>query len=81
MKNAVLTLFLNGVKLSTNAFACPSYSFLADGTEVEKSSRWHILDKGKGMEGMKFTIQVSTLDCTNVVCIQQPSLSNGSNWR
>jgi pyruvate-ferredoxin/flavodoxin oxidoreductase len=44
----------------------------SDGTEVESSDGSKFFDaKGKGMEGMKFTIQVSTLDCTECgVCVQ-----------
>ena len=66
----------NCIQCNQCVFACPHAvirAFLADGTEVEKApDGTKFLDaKGKGMEGMKFTIQVSTLDCTECgVCVQ-----------
>lgn len=66
----------NCIQCNACVFACPHAvirAFLADGTEVEKAPEGtKFLDaKGKNMEGMKFTIQVSTLDCTECgVCVQ-----------
>ncbi|MFH0766547.1 MAG: pyruvate:ferredoxin (flavodoxin) oxidoreductase, partial [Bacillota bacterium] len=66
----------NCIQCNACVFACPHAvirAFLADGTEVKKApDGTKFLDaKGKNMDGMKFTIQVSTLDCTECgVCVQ-----------
>ena len=66
----------NCIQCNQCVFACPHAvirAFLADGTEVANAPEGaKMLDaKGKGMEGLKFTIQVSTLDCTECgICVQ-----------
>ncbi len=66
----------NCIQCNQCVFACPHAvirSFLVDETEQANAPEGaKLLDaKGKGMEGMKFTIQVSTLDCTECgVCVQ-----------
>ena len=66
----------NCIQCNQCVFACPHAvirAFLADGTEATNAPDGaKMLDaKGKGMEGMKFTIQVSTLDCTECgICVQ-----------
>ncbi|RJX24281.1 MAG: pyruvate:ferredoxin (flavodoxin) oxidoreductase [Acholeplasma sp.] len=66
----------NCIQCNQCVFACPHgviRGFLADETEVAGAPEGAKLlqAKGKGMEGYKFTIQVSTLDCTECgVCVQ-----------
>ncbi|MDO9629951.1 MAG: pyruvate:ferredoxin (flavodoxin) oxidoreductase [Acholeplasmataceae bacterium] len=66
----------NCIQCNQCVFACPHAvirAFLADGTEVANAPEGaKMLDaKGKGMEGLKFTIQISTLDCTECgICVQ-----------
>ena len=66
----------NCIQCNQCVFACPHAvirAFLADGTEAQNAPEGAKLlqAKGKGMEGYKFTIQVSTLDCTECgVCVQ-----------
>jgi pyruvate-ferredoxin/flavodoxin oxidoreductase len=66
----------NCIQCNQCVFACPHAvirSFLADENEVRNAPEGSkfITAKGKGMEGYQFTIQVSTLDCTECgVCVQ-----------
>jgi pyruvate-ferredoxin/flavodoxin oxidoreductase len=66
----------NCIQCNQCVFACPHAvirAFLADGTEAQNAPEGAkmLQAKGKGMEGYKFTIQVSTLDCTECgVCVQ-----------
>ncbi|MDR4968908.1 MAG: 2-oxoacid:acceptor oxidoreductase family protein, partial [Acholeplasmataceae bacterium] len=66
----------NCIQCNQCVFACPHAvirGFLADETEAANAPEGaKMLDaKGKDMAGMKFTIQVSTLDCTECgVCVQ-----------
>ncbi len=66
----------NCIQCNQCVFACPHAvirSFLVDENEVEHApDSAKLLDaKGKNMDGMKFTIQVSALDCTECgVCVQ-----------
>lgn len=66
----------NCIQCNQCVFACPHAvirSFLVDENEVANAPEGAKLleAKGRGMEGMKFTIQVSTLDCTECgVCVQ-----------
>jgi pyruvate-ferredoxin/flavodoxin oxidoreductase len=66
----------NCIQCNQCVFACPHAvirAFLADSTEAQNAPEGAkmLQAKGKGMEGYKFTIQVSTLDCTECgVCVQ-----------
>ena len=66
----------NCIQCNQCVFACPHAvirAFLADSTEAANAPEGAkmLQAKGKGMEGYKFTIQVSTLDCTECgVCVQ-----------
>lgn len=66
----------NCIQCNQCVFACPHAvirAFLADSTEAAHAPEGAkmLQAKGKGMEGYKFTIQVSTLDCTECgVCVQ-----------
>jgi len=66
----------NCIQCNQCVFACPHAvirAFLADSTEAANApdGAKMLQAKGKGMEGYKFTIQVSTLDCTECgVCVQ-----------
>ncbi len=66
----------NCIQCNNCVFACPHAvirSFLVDENEVANAPEGtKFLDaKGKGMEGYKFAIQISTLDCTECgVCVQ-----------
>lgn len=66
----------NCIQCNQCVFACPHgviRGFLADETEAANAPDGaKMLDaKGRGLEGMKFSIQVSTLDCTECgVCVQ-----------
>ena len=66
----------NCIQCNQCVFACPHAvirGFLADDSEVANAPEGAkmLQAKGKGMEGYKFTIQVSTLDCTECgVCVQ-----------
>ena len=66
----------NCIQCNQCVFACPHAvirGFLADESEAANAPEGAkmLQAKGKGMEGYKFTIQVSTLDCTECgVCVQ-----------
>ena len=66
----------NCIQCNQCVFACPHgviRAFLPDETEAANApdGAKMLQAKGKGMEGYKFTIQVSTLDCTECgVCVQ-----------
>jgi pyruvate-ferredoxin/flavodoxin oxidoreductase len=66
----------NCIQCNQCVFACPHgviRAFLPDETEAANAPEGAkmLQAKGKGMEGYKFTIQVSTLDCTECgVCVQ-----------
>ncbi len=66
----------NCIQCNQCVFACPHgviRGFLATETEAANAPEGAkmINAKGKGLEGMKFSIQVSTLDCTECgVCVQ-----------
>ena len=66
----------NCIQCNQCVFACPHgviRGFLADESEASGAPEGAkmLQAKGKGMEGYKFTIQVSTLDCTECgVCVQ-----------
>ena len=66
----------NCIQCNQCVFACPHAvirAFLADENEAANAPEGAkmLQAKGKGMEGYKFTIQVSTLDCTECgVCVQ-----------
>jgi pyruvate-ferredoxin/flavodoxin oxidoreductase len=66
----------NCIQCNQCVFACPHAvirAFLADEQEAAQAPEGAkmLQAKGKGMEGYKFTIQVSTLDCTECgVCVQ-----------
>ncbi len=66
----------NCIQCNQCVFACPHgviRGFLADENEASGAPEGAkmLQAKGKGMEGYKFTIQVSTLDCTECgVCVQ-----------
>ncbi|MBE0700441.1 MAG: pyruvate:ferredoxin (flavodoxin) oxidoreductase, partial [Acholeplasmataceae bacterium] len=66
----------NCIQCNQCVFACPHAvirSFLADEnekTDAPEGTKF-LQAKGKGMDGYKFTIQVSTLDCTECgICVQ-----------
>lgn len=66
----------NCIQCNQCVFACPHAvirAFLADGTEVTNAPEGakFLNAVGKGMEAYKYTIQVSTLDCTECgVCVE-----------
>ena len=66
----------NCIQCNQCVFACPHgviRAFLSDDAETANAPEGAKLlqAKGKGMDGYKFTIQVSTLDCTECgVCVQ-----------
>jgi len=66
----------NCIQCNQCVFACPHAvirAFLADETEATNApdGAKMLQAKGKGMDGYKFTIQVSTLDCTECgICVQ-----------